>query len=166
MNKIVVRGRVRIQPYILAELGERVDDVCASRGVTESAIVEAALRQYLDGTSDKTLLLRRLDRLGRAVERDHRDLEILTETFAVFMRLWFAHTPTIPEDAKQAARMTAEARYRQFVKHVAEQFSGGRRFLDDLPREDLSDDAELDDTAARGASDARAESKVENRAAG
>jgi hypothetical protein len=120
--------------------------VCASSGVTESAVVEAALRQYLDGTSDKTLLLRRLDRLGRAVERDHRDLEILTETFAVFIRLWFAHTPSIPEDGKNAARMTAETRYRQFVKHVAEQYSGGRRFLDDLPHDDVLSDADLGET--------------------
>lgn len=144
MKKTVRRGRVRLLPYVPAELGERVVSVCASSGVTESAVVEAALRQYLDGTSDRTLLLRRLDRLGRAVERDHRDLELLTETFAVFMRLWFAHTPSIPEDGKHAARMTAESRYRQFVQHVAEQFSGGRRFLDDLPHEALADEADLD----------------------
>jgi len=144
MKKIARRGRVRLLPYVPAELGERLVQVCASSGVTESAVVEAALRQYLDGTSDRTLLFRRLDRLGRAVERDHRDLELLTETFAVFMRLWFAHTPSIPEDGKHAARMTAESRYRQFVQHVAEHFSGGRRFLDDLPREVLSDDAEID----------------------
>jgi hypothetical protein len=144
MKKTVRRGRVRLLPYVPADLGERVVSVCASSGVTESAVVEAALRQYLDGVGDRTLLLRRLDRLGRAVERDHRDLELLTETFGVFMRLWFAHTPSISEDGKHAARMTAESRYQQFVQHVAQQFSGGRRFLDDLPRETLSDDAEID----------------------
>jgi hypothetical protein len=144
MKKTVRRGRVRLLPYVPAELCDRVVSVCASTGVTESAVVEAALRQYLDGTSDRTLLLRRLDRLGRAVERDHRDLELLTETFAVFMRLWFAHTPSIPEDGKHAARMTAESRYRQFVQHVAEQFSGGRRFLDDLPREVVGEGGDIE----------------------
>jgi hypothetical protein len=49
----------------------------------------------------------------------------------------------IPEDGKRAARTTAEGRYRQFVEHVAEQFSGGRRFLDDLPHEEIADNAEL-----------------------
>ena len=39
--------------------------------------------------------------------------------------------------------MAAENRYRQFVDHVGEQFSGGKRFLDDLPRESLAEDSEL-----------------------
>jgi hypothetical protein len=39
--------------------------------------------------------------------------------------------------------MNAESRYEQFVRHVAEQFSAGGRFLDDLPRESIADDAEL-----------------------
>jgi hypothetical protein len=38
----------------------------------------------------------------------------------------------------------AESRYRQFVEHVSEEFSGGRRFLDDLSREVVANDAELD----------------------
>jgi hypothetical protein len=59
----------------------------------------------------------------------------LSEAFALFVKLWFAHTPNVAEDAKGAARRSAESRYRQFVEHVAEQFTGGARFLDDLPRE-------------------------------
>ena len=149
MKKTVRRGRVRLLPYVPAELAERVVGVCASSGVTESAVVEGALRQYLDGTSDKALLLRRLDRLGRAVERDHRDLELLSEAFAVFVRLWFAHTPRVADDAKQGARLSAESRYKQFVEHVAVQFSEGRRFLDDLPRESVANDAELDVVVGR-----------------
>jgi hypothetical protein len=145
MKKTARRGRVRLLPYVPVELAERVVHVCSSSGVTESAVVEGALRQYLDGTGDKALLLRRLDRLGRAVERDHRELELLSEAFAVFIRLWFAHTPRVPDDAKSSARLSAESRYKQFVEHVAQQFSGGRRFLDDLPREMIADDAKLDE---------------------
>ena len=40
--------------------------------------------------------------------------------------------------------MEAESRYRQFVEHVSEEFSGGRRFLDDLSREVVANDADLD----------------------
>jgi hypothetical protein len=121
-----------------------VTGYCAASGIAERAVFEAALQQYIDGTSDMTLMLRRLDRLGRACERIHRDVALSSEAFAVFIRLWFAHTPTLPEDAKPAARSTAESRYRQFVEHVVQQFSGGRRFLDDLPHETIADDAELD----------------------
>ena len=143
MNKVVRRGRVRLQPYVDGELGRRLDQFCAATDVTESAVVAAAIRQYLDGTSDATLVLRRLDRLGRALAGNQRDVELLSEAFAVFVRLWFAHTPNIPEESKGSARASAESRYRRFAEHVAEQFSGGRRFLDDLPRESIGEDGEL-----------------------
>ena len=75
-----------------------------------------------------TLVLRRLDRLGRADDRVHRDIELLSASFAVFVRLWFAHTPSLREEAKPAAREDAESRYQQFKDYVAQEFMGGRRF--------------------------------------
>ena len=101
MSKTVRRGRVRLQPYVDGALAERLDQFCAATDVTVSAVVVAAIRQYLDGTSDATLVLRRLDRLGRALARNHRDVELLSEAFAVFVRVWFAHTPVIPESGKK-----------------------------------------------------------------
>jgi hypothetical protein len=147
MTRSVRRGRVRLQSYVDPALAERLDRFSAAMGLSESAIVKSSLCQYLDGTSDVTLLLRRLDRLGRAAERNQRDLALLSDAFAVFVRMWFAHTPSIPEDAKRGARMTAESRYQQFVEHVGEQFSSGRRFLDDLPHESVAHEAELDTIA-------------------
>lgn len=141
-------SRVRVQPYVPTELAKRLEAHCAATGVTESAGVTAALEQWLDGTSDKTLLLRRLDRLGRAIERVHRDEEFLSEAFSVFVRIWFAHTPNVPEDGRRVARASAEGRYGQFVQHVVQQFSGGRRFVDDLPQEPIANDGELDSLRA------------------
>ena len=70
----------------------------------------------------------------------------------MFVRLWLAHTPTLPGDAKPTARSTAESRYKQFVEHVVQQFSGGRRFLDDLPHEVVVDGAERDAIADKSTS--------------
>jgi hypothetical protein len=143
MKKTPRARRDRITPYVEATIAQRLAAFCGAAGVTESAAVEAALRHYLDKSGDTTLLLRRLDRLGRAQERTQRDLELLSEAFAVWTKLWFAHTPVIHDDGKHAARMTAEKRYRQFTEHLAQQFFGGKRFLDDLPQEVLADRAEL-----------------------
>ena len=140
--------RVRVYTRLSAELRDRLSSYCAASSIAERAVFEEAVQQYVDGVGDLALVLRRLDRLGRAGARLHRDVELLSEAFAVFVRLWFAHTPTIPEDGKAAARSTAESRYRLFVEHVGQQFSGGRRFFDDLPREAVADDAELDVFAA------------------
>jgi hypothetical protein len=135
--------RVRLQPYVDAPLAQQLAAYSAATGKTTSFIVQVALRQYLDRTDDKALLLQRLNRLGRAWDRTQRDLELHMEAFAIYVKLWFAHTPQVPEDAKDYARRTAESRFAQFQEYVVEQFQGGRRFVDDLPREVLADEAEL-----------------------
>jgi CRP-like cAMP-binding protein len=149
--------RVRLHPYVEEALAKRLSAYCAATGIASSSVIEAALRQYLDETSDKTLILRLLGRLARAQARTQRDLEVLSEAFAVWVRVWFAHTPRV-DDAAELARRTAESRYARFVEQVAERFSGGERFLDDLPREVLADEVELEKLtaearAARGAAD-------------
>jgi hypothetical protein len=150
--------RVRLHPYVEEALAKRLSAYCAATGIASSSVIEAALRQYLDETSDKTLILRLLGRLARAQVRTQRDLEVLSEAFAVWVRVWFAHTPRIDDGAMELARRTAESRYARFVEQVAERFSGGERFLDDLPREVLADEVELEKLiaearAARGAAD-------------
>ena len=142
MKRTPRRGRIRLQSYIESAMGQRLEAFCAAKGLTEGAVVHAALGQYFDGTGDAALVMRRLDRLGRAGERTQRDLELVAETLGLFIQMWLAHTPQLPEDAKASAR-TAPIRFQQFVTRLAEEFSGGHRFIDDLPRECLADEAEL-----------------------
>jgi hypothetical protein len=138
------RKRVRVQSYVEPELARRIVDRVETTGATESGMVRSSLLQYLDGQSDATLVLRRLDRLGRALTRLHRDVEFHSEAFSVFVLRWFAHTPAVPEDRRKAVLAAAEARYRQYIDDVVQQFAGGRRFLDDLPQESVANDTELD----------------------
>jgi predicted DNA-binding protein len=138
------RRRVRrIQPYIPEELRERLGTYCAASGKPESTVVREALQDHFDGTGDLTLLQRSLDRLTRASERTRRDIEVLSVGFATFVRLWFAHTPQIAEDARKTVRSSAEMRYRQFMDFVANEYAGGKRFIDDLPQEIIADPREL-----------------------
>jgi len=139
----VRREVVRLQPYVDRELAKQLAAYSAAMGMTTSSVVQAALRQYLHGTSDMTLIMRRLNRLGRAWNRTQRDLEIQMEAFGLWVKLWFAHTPRVPDDAKDFARRTAESRFAQFQQHLIEQFQGDHRFIDDLTREEIADEAEL-----------------------
>lgn len=141
--------RVRMHPYVHPDLAQRVKDYGNARGLNGSQVVHVALTQYLDGTSDMGLVLKRLNLLGRALERIHRDLLLFLEAFAVFVELWFAHTPSVPKEAKQLARESAAARFAAFKEHVVERFQGGALFIDDLPREVIADEGELRDFAAR-----------------
>ena len=136
-------SRKRITPYLPSDLAHRLAGHCATARVTESAAVEAAVRQYLDDTSDKVLIMRRLDRLGRALERAERDRELHTEAFAIFVKLWLAYAPTVSEDARKAALVAADARFRQFMEYLAQRLSKAERFGDLLPHEALADVHEL-----------------------
>jgi hypothetical protein len=148
MNPKAKIRSARVWTHLSAPLRDRLSSYCAASNITERAVFEAALEQYISGTSDMTLVLRRIERLSRAADRVHRDVEVLSAAFAVFVRLWFAHTPSLREEAKPAAREDAESRYQQFKDYVTQEFAGARRFLDDLPREAIADDAELDTIAA------------------
>jgi len=150
MNKIGRRDRVRLHPYVDRQLAKRLAEYSAASGIASNAVVQAALRQYLDRTGDTALILRRLDRLGRADARAHRDLELLSDAFGVWVEVWFEHMPRISDHAKESARWTAESRFAHFIEHVVERFTGGHRFLDDLPREGLADEVELAQLTRQG----------------
>jgi hypothetical protein len=128
--------RVRVGTRLSVELRARLTKYCAASGISERTIIEDALRKYLDSTDDTALFLRRFDRVERALARGHRDLELLSEAFGRYMRLWFlAHAPKTADASKAAARGAAETQYRQFAQHLGAQFTQGHRFLDDLPVE-------------------------------
>ena len=135
--------RRRIQTYVATDLARRLRDHCASVRASESAVLREALDVHLDGRTDMALVLRRLDRIARAQERTLRDLELLSQALAMFVRLWLAHTPRLPRDARPAAQASAESRFKQFLDHVAARFASGKRFVDDLPQERIADDDEL-----------------------
>jgi hypothetical protein len=144
--------RTRIYPYLAHDLRRRLSQYCAASATTESAVVDAALRQYLDRTSDRTLLMRRLDRLDQAVGRGHGEIGLLGEAFALFLKIWFAHTPSIATEGRKAALTTSETRYRQFIDHLGARLTSGRRFVHDLPPECLGESGEPA-TATTAASD-------------
>jgi hypothetical protein len=115
MTAVKVR-RVRLCTRLSVPLRARLAKYCAASGLSERTIVEDALGKYLDGAGDTALLLRRFDRVDNALARDHRDLELLSEAFGRYLRLWFgAHGPVTREGGGHAAQV-AEERYEQFAQ--------------------------------------------------
>jgi hypothetical protein len=128
--------RIRVGTRLSMELRARLTKYCAASGIPERTIIEDALRKYFDSSDDTELVLRRLDRLELELARNHRDLELLSEAFGRYMRLWFlAHAPHTTDAGKAAARSAAETQYKQFAQHLGAQFTQGRRFIDDVPVE-------------------------------
>ena len=76
------------------------------------------------------------------------------EAFAIYGKLSFAYTPDIPDNDKDSARREAERGFAEFRgEYVIEQYQGGRRFVDDLPREVIADEAETRGWPAKGPGD-------------
>ncbi len=140
----------QIHPVLSLDVYRRVKAYSAKRGMSLGAIVEEALRRYLDDSGDVALILGRLDRNGRGLERLKRDLELLSEFQSVFVRMWFAHTPQIVESERETAQRLGAKRFEQMLDFVSKRFSAGHRLSEDLVGETIGDDNELAAAAAKG----------------
>jgi predicted transcriptional regulator len=140
--------RVRVYTRFSPPLRKHLDAYSKATGRSERAVMEEAVARYLANPDKDPSTSGPLDRLAQAIdddrrlhERQHRDLEILSEAFGQFLRLWtIVHGPTFrdpatPEAAGMVSKQQAagEALYKRFAAKVAGQFHRGHRFLDDLP---------------------------------
>ncbi len=118
-----------------AGLGEQVGREAARRGVTQTALVEAALRSFLtpEGADRRDeILIRRLDRITRSLGRLSRDHIVISETLALFVRYFLVVTPPVPGDEQEAARALGLERFEYFVTQLAERIAGGRTLLHEV----------------------------------
>ena len=107
--------RVRVYPRLTLEVRKRLSEYGARKGLTERDLIEEAIRQYLDGTSDSAKILAQLERLTLAIDAErqrresahrevHRAIEVLSEAFGMFVRLWmFVHAATFEIPATREA---------------------------------------------------------------
>jgi predicted transcriptional regulator len=118
--------RPAIHPYLPDDLYDRFKKYAAATGATESSLVEAALREFLDPARDRKLLNLRLDRIARSLEeRVEKDLLILRQALSAFVELWLTHTPEIPEGAMERARASAKRRFYDFAGMVERRLTAG-----------------------------------------
>jgi hypothetical protein len=120
--------KLRVEP----ELKAQVKRYCAAHGCTEQALMRTALEQYLTGTNDRALLMRRLDRISQDVQELVAANVSLGEAFGTFVQMWFGHHPEIPEGRKEEARRDAGRRYRAFLQHVVRTIGDGRTLIGQL----------------------------------
>ncbi len=116
-----MRTRTRIHPYVLPEISNRLAAYCGAKGLTESAAVEAAIEQYLDGGErDGALILRRLDRQARDSADQRRTLEVLSEAFAMFVRYWFVYVPQWSHAERAAGARRSVTEFERFIGFVSD----------------------------------------------
>lgn len=128
--------RTRMNVYLAPELMRRIADLSDRKGLSRSAIIEAAVASYLspDGSDRmEAAVTRRLDRLTRQVQRLERDVGISAETLAMFIRFWLTVTPPLPEDAQSAAQIKGRERFEGFIETLGRRLQKGKSFIREIP---------------------------------
>lgn len=121
--------------YLDTDLTAKLDALAAKPGTSKSAIVADALRAYLARRGAKELddLLKvRFDRVTTQLGRVERDIQILLESLALFIRYEFMVTAPLPEADQAAARAVAQDRYQAFIEQVGRRIAAGRTLSRDL----------------------------------
>ncbi|MDG2522901.1 CopG family transcriptional regulator [Caulobacter segnis] len=131
--------KARLSVYLETQTLSALTAFAEDKGRSLSLVAEAAIAAYVAPAVDEArdaALLRRLDRLGRQMDRGERDAAIVLETLALFIRHWLQASPPIAEDAKPAARARGAARYDAFVEALGRRLASGRRLSRELPLEE------------------------------
>lgn len=120
-------------------LGEKAETLlsrAAERpGVTKASIVEAAIVELLNPKEDSqeyAVLIKRLDKLTRAMERLADDASAQTETLALYILYYLCITPPLPEQNRAAAEALGQKRFERFISQVGDRLMGQERFTDTL----------------------------------
>ena len=119
----------RLNVYFDPSLSGELDALAQRRKVSKSQIVEAALASFLspDGADQhEAAIVRRLDRLTRAVERLERDVSIGNEAVALFVKFWLTTTPPLPDDTREVAQASGKERYEGFLETLGRRLAKGR----------------------------------------
>ncbi len=135
----------RLPPDLMTKLS----DYAARKGVSQSMIVEAALASHLspDGADRlEAALARRLDRIGRHLERLERHVDISSEALAVFVRFWLTSTPPLPDSSIAAANAKGRERYAGFVEALGRRLARGKRLADEIIHDVAAKSSQQDGT--------------------
>lgn len=128
--------RTRMNVYLPPELMQKVANLADQKGLSRSAIIEAAVASFLspDGSDRmEAAITRRLDRLTRQVQRLERDVNVSAETLAMYVRFWLMVTPPLPDDAQSAAQIKGRERFEGFVQTLGRRLQKGKSFIREIP---------------------------------
>ena len=128
-------GKKRYTLYITRPLARRFDHVSRVRHGGKSALVEEALTATLhpkDEPGFEANILARLDDLNGASKTIERDVAIVTETLALFVRYFLTITPPLPLDEQEPARLLGHERFQVFVAQIGRQLAGDQRLVSEV----------------------------------
>lgn len=126
MKPARIKQTYRLDPVLVSLLDERA----RARRVTRTDVLEAALSAFLSPDYEERVeaaLVRRLDRIGRQLDRLGWHLDLSNETVALFIRFWLTANPPLPDTAMKAAQASGRKRWENFVEALSRRMEAGPR---------------------------------------
>jgi hypothetical protein len=140
--------KVRLSVYLDPTLAKDLEAYAKERRRSLSVVAEASIASFLSpDASDRmeAVFTKRLDRIGRQIERLNRDAGVNLETLALFIRHWLVAVPAPPEAGYAEAQAKGRERYERFLEALGRRLSKGPTLLRevalDMPEADASDEA-------------------------
>ena len=112
----------RIGVYLSERMATRLATAAKRPGATKSALVEAALEQFLgpeDDVDDSPSVERRLASMSAQLEQLDRNLRTVNEAVALHARFHLAVTPILPAAAQPGACALGAERFEEFAAQVS-----------------------------------------------
>ena len=121
----------RIGVYLSEQMAARLAAAARRSGTSKSALVEAALAQFLGADDDTNDLPvdRRLSQMSRQLEELDRGLRIVNETVALQARFHLTVTPVIPEADQRAACVLGSERFDELAAQVGRRVQLGTSLM-------------------------------------
>jgi hypothetical protein len=128
-------AKKRYSLYLSTPLARKFDLVAQQRHGSKSALFEDAIRTTLepepiDGADES--LGRSLNELKKSVAAMARDLAIVAESLALYVRYFLTMTPPLPQSERQAAQMLGRERFQVFVAQVGRRLAGDHRLVSEV----------------------------------
>lgn len=104
-------------------------------GTNKSRIVNDALDRFFNPREDRepiNVLVRRLDRMSKALDRLDRNQSIGVETLALFIRYFLTITPPLPEADQATAHALGRERFEVFAAQVGRRLAQDKNLLSEV----------------------------------
>ena len=115
-------AKPRVNIRLSYEMHRTLEQMVLAPGATKSAIIEDALRAYLDPARTggrEQALMQRLDRFDKRLDAIERDTALSLETLGQYVLYWLTRTDPLPEVQREAAHVLGQRRFEYFLEQVA-----------------------------------------------
>jgi predicted transcriptional regulator len=140
--------KARLSVYLDPALMAQLTDLAKRKKESMSLVAEAAIASFLtpdEADRREAVIVRRLDRLARQMERQERDLTVSVEALALFVRFWLTITPPLPEHAQARAQADGRDRFNGFLETLGQRLAKGQRLF-----QEVSTDMRFDKSQSSG----------------